>query len=95
MGGIFDSTFHVSGDYCYPVPGNAFFYLIIARQRRQRILLNAAQEYNIAIALDCCMYKEEFLVRDDFGENLAVRNSGGKISLKEECWIVSGEKILG
>ena len=32
------------------MPGNAFFYLIIARERRQRILLNAAQQYNIAIA---------------------------------------------
>ena len=32
------------------MPGNAFFYLIIARERRQRILLNAAQQYNVAIA---------------------------------------------
>ena len=46
------------------------------------------------------MYKEEFLVRDDFGENLKKnliegKNERKKISLKEECWIVSGEKILG
>ena len=30
--------------------GMLFLYLIIARQRRERILLNAAQQYNIAIA---------------------------------------------